>query len=57
MKKKSVKILFVQGKKLNEMRKIFKKRKLFKGGNYMRKYGNRIFFQEDSFMDLASRMI
>ena len=25
------------------MRKLFKERKLFKGGNYMRKYGTSIF--------------
>ena len=25
------------------MRKLFKERKLFKGGNYMRKYGNQLF--------------
>ena len=29
------------------MRKLFKEKKLFKGGNYMRKYGNWIF--DDSF--------
>ena len=27
------------------MRKLFKERKLFKGGNYMRKYGNHNFGQ------------
>ena len=28
------------------MRKLFKERKIFKGGNYMRKYGNNIHFLE-----------
>ena len=31
------------------MRKLFKERKLFKGGNYMRKYGT-YFFSKDSYL-------
>ena len=30
------------------MRKLFRERKLFKGGNYMRKYGNYDFFCQKS---------
>jgi len=36
------------------MRQLFKERKLFKGGNYMRKYGNFIFniCWVDTYIDL-----
>ena len=34
------------------MRKLFKERKLFKGGNYMRKYGIRI-----SYVDIFKRHV
>ena len=33
------------------MRKLFKERKLFKGGNYMRKYGISIFWKDDNFLN------
>ena len=32
------------------MRKLFKERKLFKGGNYMRKYGSSMFILKNIYM-------
>ena len=34
------------------MRKLFKERKLFKGGNYMRKYGNQLCFNIHSWVKI-----
>jgi hypothetical protein len=34
------------------MRKLFKERKLFKGGNYMRKYGSYLFVMKLSWIHL-----